>query len=247
MKISIITPTYNSVKTIRRTISSIIDQNYSELEYIVIDGGSTDGTLEIIKSYKNKINFKLISESDRGIFDAMNKGIKLATGDIIGILNSDDFYDNNKVLQNIAEAFNDQKIEAVYGDIIYFGDDVNKVSRYWKAGKYKESKLNNGWIIPHPSLFLRKTVYDKCGIFNLDFKIAADYEFILRLLKVYKINVKYIHHVFVKMYSGGNSGKNLKQRKKGWQDLKNAWLINNFRVPPFFILRRLLFKFWQYL
>jgi glycosyltransferase len=247
MKISIITPTYNSVKTIGRTISSIIDQNYPELEYIIIDGGSNDGTLEIIKNYQNKINLKLTSEPDQGIFDAMNKGIRLATGDVIGILNSDDFYDNNKVLMTFAEAFTDQEIEAVYGDIKYFSKNIDKVNRYWKAGNYKESKLNNGWMIPHPALFLRKSVYDKCGLFNLDFPVAADYEFILRILKIYKINVKYIPSVFVKMYSSGNSGRSLKQRMKGWKDLKNAWSVNNLKVPKFFIARRIFSKLSQYL
>jgi glycosyltransferase len=244
-KISIITPTFNSAKTIRRTVLSIINQNYSELEYIIIDGGSTDNTLEIVKSYQNRINLKLISEPDHGIFDAMNKGIKLVTGEIVGILNSDDFYDNNKVLMVVAEAFKDEKIGAVYGDISYFSNNVHKVTRYWRAGEYREGKLNNGWMIPHPSLFLHKSVYDRCGLFKTDFKIAADYEFVLRILKVYKINVKYIQSVFVRMYNGGNSGKNLKQREKGWRESKNAWVINNFKIPRFFIFRRLLFKFSQ--
>ena len=247
MKISIITPTYNSAKTLSRTIDSIISQNYKDIEYIVMDGGSSDGTQDIVLGYKDRLGIKFISEKDEGIYDAMNKGIRLATGDIIGILNSDDFYNNESLLSDVAQAFNDESIEAVYGDISYFGNDINKVTRYWKAGEYKESKLNNGWVIPHPALFVRKSMYDKCGLFNIDFKIAADYEFILRILKVYKIQIKYIPKVFVRMFNGGNSGSSLNQRRKGWQDLENSWLANNLKIPKFFILRRVLSKISQYL
>jgi glycosyltransferase involved in cell wall biosynthesis len=247
MKISIITPTYNSGKTLARTIESVIAQNYSELEYIVIDGLSSDNTKDIVSGYQNKINIKFISEKDNGIYDAMNKGVRLATGEIIGILNSDDFYDNGGVLNNVNKAFEDEKIDAVYGDIKYFDNDINKTTRYWKAGEYKESKLNSGWIIPHPALFLRKSVYDKCGLFNTDFKIAGDYEFILRILKVYKINTKYIPEVFVRMYNGGASGKNLEQRKIGWQEIKRAWKTNSLKFPRFYIIRRVISKLSQFL
>lgn len=247
MKISLITPSYNSAKTIARTIESVIAQNYPDLEYIIIDGASTDNTAEIVKTYQNKINIKFVSEKDSGIYDAMNKGLRLATGDIIGILNSDDLFDNNQVLQKVADNFSDVTIEGVYGDVKYFSNDVNKTVRYWRAGKYQEGRLNNGWTIPHPALFVRKKVYEECGLFNIDFKIAGDYEFIFRLLKIYKIKVKYIQQALVRMYNGGTSGSSLKQRQEGWQELKKAWTINNFRVPLFFVFRRVLFKLWQYL
>ena len=247
MKLSLITPSYNSAKTIARTIDSVVAQNYPDLEYIIIDGASTDNTKEIVLSYQNKINIKFISEPDSGIYEAMNKGVKLSTGDIVGILNSDDLFDNNEVLKKVTEAFDDKNIEAVYGDIKYFADDLNKVTRYWQTGKYLENKLNNGWIIPHPALFLRKSVYDKCGLFKTEFKIAGDYEFILRILKIYKVNVKYSPVVLTLMYDGGTSGSSFKQRRKGWQELKKAWLVNNLKVPKFFILRRVLFKISQLL
>lgn len=247
MKLSLITPSYNSAATIARTIESVIAQNYTDLEYIIIDGASSDKMREVVESYQPKINIKFISEPDKGIYDAMNKGISLATGDIVGILNSDDFFANSQILKTVAEAFDDQKIDAVYGDIQYFSDDINKVKRYWTAGEYRENNLNNGWIIPHPALFLRKEIYNKFGLFNIDFKLAGDYEFILRLLKIHKIKTKYIPSVFVKMYDGGASGSSLKQRKKGWRELKKAWTTNNLPIPKFFILRRLLFKFSQYL
>lgn len=247
MTLSLITPSYNSAKTIARTIDSVIAQNYSDLEYIIIDGASTDDTLKIIGSYQEKINIKLVSEHDNGIYDAMNKGIGMTTGDIIGILNSDDLFNNNKVLKTVSEAFTDSEIDAVYGDIKYFAGDASKTTRYWRAGEYREDKLNNGWVIPHPALFLRRLVYEKVGLFNIDFKIAGDYEFILRILKIYKIRVKYIPEVFVRMYDGGASGSSLKQRIIGWKELKNAWLVNHLKVPNLFIIRRLLFKIVQFI
>lgn len=247
MTISLITPSYNSAATIARTIESVIAQNYSDLEYIIIDGVSKDRTAEIVSAYQNKIKIKFISEPDRGIYDAMNKGIKIASGEIIGILNSDDLFDNKLVLKNVAETFSDNSIEAVYGDVKYFFDNVDKITRYWRAGKYQESKLNNGWVIPHPALFVRRMVYEKYGLFNPDFRIAGDYEFILRILKIHKVKVKYLPEVFTKMYNGGASGSSLEQRKKGWEELKKAWLVNNLKLPHFFILRRILFKLRQYL
>jgi glycosyltransferase involved in cell wall biosynthesis len=247
MKISLITPSYNSAKTIARTVESVIAQNYPDLEYIVIDGTSSDSTAEIVKNYQSQINIRFVSEKDRGIYDAMNKGLKLVSGELVGILNSDDLFDNDQVLRTVADSFSDQTIGAVYGDVKYFSDDVNKVVRYWRAGKYRPAKLNNGWTIPHPALFVRQTVYNQVGFFNEDFKIAGDYEFILRLLKIHRTKVKYIPLALTRMYNGGISGSNLKQRKKGWEELKKAWVVNNFKVPLFFIYRRILSKIFQYL
>lgn len=245
MKISLITPSYNSAATIAHTIESIIAQNYSDLEYFIIDGGSKDNTAEIVASYQDKIKINFISEPDRGIYDAMNKGIKMSSGEVIGILNSDDIFFASNVLTLVDEAFADEKIEVVYGDIKYFSNDVNKTNRYWKTGEYQSNKLNNGWIIPHPALFVRKSVYDCCGLYNIDFKIAGDYEFILRILKKYNLNLKYIPQVFVKMFDGGVSGRNLKQRREGWKELKKAWVVNGLPVPKLFILRRILSKISQ--
>lgn len=246
LKLSIITCTYNSAKYLEKNINSVKNQSFTDFEHIFIDGGSSDDTNDIILNYQKTKNVKFISEKDEGIYDAMNKGIKMVNGEIIGILNSDDFYENEFVLSNIIEAFNDSTVEGVYGDISYFANDINKVTRNWKAGEYKASKLNNGWIIPHPALFLRKSVYDRCGLFNTDFKIAADYEFMLRILKKYNLNIKYIPKVFVKMYDGGTSGRSLEQRIKGWKELKKAWIVNGLKTPKLYILRRLLFKISQY-
>ena len=247
MKISIITPAYNSVKTIKETIESVISQKYVNLEYIIIDGESNDGTLDIINEYKNNFPITLISEADDGIYDAMNKGVKIASGDIIGILNSDDILESDNILDKIVNYFqNDDSLDAVYGDIRYFNKNIKNITRIWKAGEYKESKLNNGWTIPHPSLYLKKTVYKKYGFFDTKLSLAADYELILRLLKVHKINIKYIPTYFVRMRSGGKSGKNIKQRIIGWKELRLAWKKNNLTLPNFFILRRIVFKLKQY-
>jgi glycosyltransferase involved in cell wall biosynthesis len=247
MKISIITPSYNSAATIARTINSVIAQNYSDLEYIIIDGVSTDDTAKIVSSYQNKININFISEPDNGIYDAMNKGIKMASGDIVGILNSDDLFSGDDVLSTIADAFANNQADIVYGDIQYFSDNPKKIIRYWETGEYKNSKLNNGWTIPHPALFVKKTVYDLAGLYDSNFKIAGDYEFILRILKKHNFSLKYIPKVFVKMFAGGVSGRDLKNRKKGWSELKKAWIINDLKMPRFFIFRRLFLKASQLL
>lgn len=244
MKLSLITPSYNSAATIARTIDSVLAQSYSDLEYIIIDGASTDNTRDIVLNYQDKLNIKFISEPDNGIYDAMNKGVKLATGEIVGILNSDDLFYDDKVLLTIANAFSDAKIEVVYGDLKYFSSDASITNRYWRAGEYQESKLNNGWTIPHPALFVRKSVYNSAGLYNTNFKIAGDYEFILRILKKYRFKINYIPQVFVKMFDGGTSGQ---QRGKGWAELKKAWVVNGLAVPRLFILRRVLFKISQLL
>ncbi len=250
MKFSIITPTYNSEKTVLDTVESIARQNYSDLEYIVVDGTSTDNTMNLILSYKDKINLKYISERDKGIYDAMNKGIKMATGDIIGILNSDDFYFDNNILSKINSLFEtDSSIDAVYGDLVYVNNNnTKKQTRFWKAGEYNENKLDNGWIIPHPTFFVKREVYEKSNkIFDTTFDLAADYELLIRLLKIQKIKVKYIPEILVSMREGGASASSLKQRIKGWKELRQAWKINNLKVPIFFVFRRILNKVGQFL
>lgn len=250
MKISIITPSFNSEKTISDTIKSLISQNYLDLEYIVIDGASTDKTKDIVLSYQDKINIKFISESDKGIYDAMNKGIKIASGDIVGILNSDDFYYDKNVLNKINSVFEtNSDVDAVYGDLVYVDkDNTKKQTRYWKSGKYEEKKLNSGWIIPHPVFFVRGDVYKKLNkIFDTSLSLAADYELTLRLLKINKIKVKYLPEILVKMRDGGKSGESFKQRMKGWKELRLAWKINSLKIPRFFICRRLLKKLSQFL
>jgi glycosyltransferase len=224
MKLSLITPTYNSAKTIRDTLNSVNHQSKIDLEYIIVDGNSTDQTLKIIKEYQNNLPLTIISEPDNGLYDAMNKGISRATGDIVGIINSDDFYQNNTALQKIINIFiTHPDIDIVYGDLEFVDSlNIKKVIRFWRAGEYKEKKLANGWTMPHPTMFVRKQVYEKYGTFNPNFHLAGDYELTLRLLKKDKVNVFYYHETLVAMRAGGRSGKNLKNRQAGWRELKLA-------------------------
>jgi glycosyltransferase len=247
MKISIITPCLNSAATIEKTILSVISQTYKNIEYIIIDGGSTDETLNIVKKCTGSLDVKIISEPDKGIYDAMNKGLKLATGEVVGILNSDDFYYNNQVLEKITNVFQkDEKLSLVYGDIIYKDhENLGKIKRYWRAGDYSESKIKNGWIMPHPAVFARQSLYQEFGLFNDSFKIAADYEIMLRWLLVKKITPLYLPEVLTVMGVGGVSGRNFKQRLRGWRELKKAWRVNTLTFPRFFILRRILSKLKQ--
>ncbi|MFA5421145.1 MAG: glycosyltransferase family 2 protein [Patescibacteria group bacterium] len=250
MKISIITPTYNSEKTISDTLDSVLSQEYKNVEHIIIDGLSSDNTLNIIREYQEESEIRLISEKDSGIYDAMNKGVSLSSGDIVGILNSDDIYYSKDVLNKVVNIFkSDNSIDAVYGDLIYVDrNNIDKIVRTWKSGEYSESKLNWGWTIPHPSLFVQKRVYDKLNcIFNTKLSLAADYELILRLLKLERIKVEYINEVLVRMREGGSSASSLFSRIKGWKELRLSWKINKLRIPFLFIIRRLLIKIKQFI
>ncbi len=266
MKLSLITPTYNSTKTLANTLESIVAQVQKHpelagnLEHIIIDGVSTDGTQDIVQNYISRhgqdgvISIKFISEPDKGIFDAMNKGVKMATGEIVGIINSDDFYYDADALSKVIQAFEShQEIDAVYGDLKYVdNDNVKKQTRFWKAGEYKEENLNWGWSIPHPTFFVRRRVYEKLiakneRIFDTTFSITSCYELTFRLLKINKIKVKYIPETLVTMRDGGVSGKNLGQRIKGWKEQRRVWKVNSLKVPPFFTIRRVLNKINQFL
>ena len=210
MKISIITSVFNNKNEIAETIESVISQTHSNIEYIIIDGGSTDGTLEIINAYKNRIGL-VISEPDKGIYDGLNKGLALATGEVIGFLHSDDLYEDNYVIEKVAMAFQDNKVDSVYGDLVYVSkNDVSKVIRYWKSGFFTPKKLRCGWMPPHPTLFIKRRIYEQYGVFNTNFKIAADYDVILRFLGKYTISTHYIDNVLIKMRVGGASNKSLK-------------------------------------
>ena len=214
IKISIITVSFNSQSTIRQTIESVFLQDYDNIEYILIDGGSTDWTLDIVQNYKDRIKY-FISEQDNGIYDAMNKGIQAATGDVVGILNSDDFYANKSVISKVVSVFETEKCDSLYGDLVYVKlSDASKVFRYWKAEVFSVLRLRRGWMLPHPTFFVKKSIYEKYGLYNTELKSAADYEMILRLLYKYAIKVAYIPSVLVKMRVGGTSNANLLNRLK---------------------------------
>ncbi|WP_205508585.1 glycosyltransferase family 2 protein [Longitalea arenae] len=234
MKISIITATYNSAATVRDTLSSVAGQQYPNIEHIIVDGLSKDNTLEIIKEFTHVA--KVISEKDNGIYDAMNKGVKLATGDIIGILNSDDFYTSPLILSKVAAAFEDPAVEAVYGDLQYVNaTNVNLVTRTWRSGSYKKEYLYYGWMPPHPTFFVRRQVYDKCGLFNTTLRSAADYELMLRVLLKYDVHAKYIAEVLVKMRAGGMSNASIKNRLRANKEDEMAWKLNDLK-PYFFTM-----------
>lgn len=234
MKISIITATYNSSKTIRDTLESVKSQSYPGIEHIIVDGLSNDDTLEIVKEYKHVS--KIISEKDKGIYDAMNKGIKTTTGEIIGILNSDDIYTNSEVINKVMQAFEDASIDAVYGDLKYVQqNDLNKTTRTWRTGTFSKNKFYYGWMPPHPTFFVRKKVYDKVGLFNTGLRSSADYEFMLRVLLKFEHKVKYIPEVLVKMRTGGMSNATLKNRVRANQEDRKAWELNGLK-PYFFTI-----------
>ena len=225
MKISIITSVYNNQETIAEAMDSVLSQTYTDIEYIIIDGGSTDDTVNIIKSYQNRIAV-FISEPDKGIYDGLNKGIKLATGDVIGFLHSDDLYENNTVIEQVAQAFMASEIDSVYGDLTYVNkSDPTKVIRYWKSGEFTLKKLRCGWMPPHPTFFVKRAIYQQHGQFDTSFKIAADYDLMLRFLGKYKISTDYIPSVLIKMRVGGESNKSLKnvirKSKEDLQAMKN--------------------------
>ena len=248
MQVSIITITYNNVNTLEDTINSILNQDYKDIEYIIIDGGSTDGTLEIIKKHyaSGKIS-KYISESDEGIYDALNKGIKLCTGNIIGLLHADDIYNSNFVISNIVDTFKNYDTDSVYGDLLYVSfRNINKVIRNWKSGLFSYKKLKNGWMPPHPTFFVKRDIYMKYGLFDIKYKIAADYEIMIRFLWKYKITIKYIPEVLVKMRTGGKSNKNFRniilksiedyniQKHYKLGNFLSLFLKNIRKIPQFF-------------
>ena len=229
---SIITVCYNSEKYIRSAIESVFNQTCSDIEYIIVDGGSTDATMSIVRSYEALFNgrMKWVSEKDEGIYDAMNKGIAIATGDIICILNSDDFYTNNSVIAKVIQCFRKKDIDAVYGDLLYiYANNIDKVQRYWKSGIYKKNAFMWGWMPPHPAFFVKKTVYKQHGNFNTNFTTAADYEFMLRVVHKEHINLDYLSEVLVKMRVGGKSNQSIKNRMKGNNEDQRAWKLNGLR------------------
>lgn len=247
MKVSIITVSYNSIKTINETISSVLNQTYPNIEYIIIDGVSNDGTLDIVNSFNNRIT-KIISEPDKGIYDAMNKGIKIATGDIIGILNSDDLYVHNKIIEEIASEFlNDNCLDILYGDLVYVDKyDTSVVKRKWVSCPYYINFFENGNVPPHPSLFVKKEIYNEIGLFNTSLKFAADYEFMLRLFKKNIYVSKYYNKILVKMRLGGATNKNFKNIIIGNFEILKSWRINNYKIPLFLIPKRFIRKLNQF-
>ena len=213
MKISVITVTYNSAKTLRQTLESVKAQDHPDIEHIIIDGSSTDDTVEMVKDF-GITNW--ISEHDKGMYDAINKGIKMATGEVIGILNSDDCYSDDAILSQVADAFSDDELEAIYGDIRFVQKHKGKTQRYYSAKRFHSGKFAWGYMPPHPSFYARKATYEKLGGYQTDYTIAADYELLIRFLYTNRIKARYLPLLMVDMLPGGLSN----------QSWKSRWLLN---------------------
>lgn len=231
MKISVITAVYNRASTIETAIQSVIAQTDVDVEYVIIDGNSTDGTDKVIQQYQDSIH-QYIRESDDGIYDALNKGVNASTGDVVGFIHADDFIAENHTLKHVAQALSDDKLDGVYGDLVYVDEtDTSRITRYWKAGQYDSNKFRFGWMPPHPTVYLRRSCYEKFGLFNLQMKTAADYELMLRMMVKHKIRMKYIPKVMVQMRSGGASNASVKNRLNANRDDQLAWSMNGLRAP----------------
>ena len=240
MKISIITTTYNSEKTLKDTLESVLKQSYMDYEHIIVDGLSKDSTIDIVKEYEPKYNGKLryVSEKDGGIYDAMNKGIKMATGDIIGLLNSDDIYAHENVLEEIEKTFRETNCDGTYADLIFMDEEtMTKPQRVWKAGK---GKLEEGWHPAHPTLYLKKSVYDTIGLFNLKYRIVADYDFMLRMMKNKELKLSYIDDVIVYMRHGGASTAGIKGYYRNLKESHRALVDNEVKHPFYVDFRRII-------
>jgi len=246
MKISIITVAFNAVNTIEDTIESVVAQTYSNIEYIVVDGGSIDGTVDVIKKYSEYIHM-WISEPDKGIYDAMNKGIAMATGDVIGILNADDVYAHTDALQKISEAFEDTVIDCCYGDLVYVSEDLSQDIRYWKSSIYDESLFAKAWIPPHPTFFVRKEGYERCGKFDSQYKLAADYELMLRFLWKFKLRSAYIPDTLIKMRLGGVTNNSLGNIIRGNIEIYKAAKSYGLGIGLNFLFSKIANRFSQFI
>ncbi len=248
MKISIVTACYNSKNTIEDTLRCIKNQTHPDIEHIVVDGGSTDGTVDILKRYQDDIDC-LIIEPDKGHYDGMNKGLRQATGDIIGLLNSDDFYYNNDVLKLVAQTLEDPNVDACYGDLLYVEkENTDKVLRYWQSSDYQHDLFGKGWMPPHPTFFFKKHVHDNFGAyFNLKYTLAADVDVLMRLLYTHKIRTKYIPQVMTKMRVGGQTNQSFKNMFKQNRQVLELFKDNNYDASmPKFMCQKLINRLGQF-
>ena len=247
--ISIITATFNSAKTLKDTIQSVLRQTNKDFEYLIIDGGSTDETIDIVKSYESEFSGRLkwVSEKDQGIYDAMNKGIKMASGDVVGILNSDDYFTSDDILQTVDNAFKSHEIDAIYGDIHFIRDgNPQKCVRYYSSRMFTPFWLRFGFMPAHPSFYCKREVFERAGLYSLDYKIGADYEMMVRLFKKYKIVSRYINKDFVTMRTGGASTRNVKSRLTLIKEDVRACRDNGVYTNELFICMKFLYKMFEF-
>lgn len=248
MKISLITVTYNSGTTLRDTILSVLAQTYKNVEYIVVDGLSKDNTMDIVREYEPQFEgrMKWISEKDKGLYDAMNKGVRMATGDVVGILNSDDFFTANDVLEKVAAGF-DEQTDAVYGDLHYVHpDDLQHSVRYYSSKIFKRNLMRMGFIPAHPTFYCRRECFDKFGYYKTDYKIAADFDLLLRFIYVNRIRIKYLPMDMVTMRTGGASTNGLKSRMGGMNEHLRSLRENGVKSNRFILSLRYFYKITEY-
>ncbi len=247
-KVSIVTAIYNNAATVANAIESVLGQSYPNIEYVVVDGMSNDGTDQVIGRYADRIAVS-VREPDHGIYDALNKGLRLATGEVIGFLHADDYLADPSIIEQVAARFNDPGLDAVYGDLLYVqAEDPNRIVRFWDSGPYDVNKFRWGWMPPHPTVYLRRSCYDRFGVFREDFDIAADYELMLRLFVRNQIRVSYLDRIMVKMRVGGKSNASLANRLRANTEDRRAWLVNGIRPPMalrFTKPLRKLSQFWR--
>lgn len=247
MKVSIITVVYNNKVTITDAIESVLSQDYLDIEHIIIDGLSTDGTQEIIRSYGDKITH-FVSEKDNGIYDAMNKGITLASGDIVGILNSDDFYVNHGVISTIVKEFEAKNVDSVFADLVFIKKEApQKIVRYYDSSYCNPKRFSYGWMPAHPTFFVKRDIYSRYGLFKTDYKIASDYELFTRFLVKYKISYSYIPKVIIKMRTGGISTKGFKSSWILNKEVVRACAENGIKTNIFKIYSKYFIKVFQLL
>ena len=252
MKISLITATYNSAETLRDTMQSVLNQAFKDVDYIIVDGGSKDTTMDIVKEFEPKFEGRLrwVSEKDKGIYDAMNKGVKMAQGNIVGILNSDDFFASDHVLEKVNDAFTENPaIDGIYADVRYVDwNDTSKKVRMFSGKDFKREKLCWGKMPPHPSFYVKRECYDKFGLYSLDYPICADYDMFVKMIWEGNINTLYINDVFVNMRSGGTSSNGIKVHKKIMKE--RMLCVREHKMPSNFFMQisryiEKIFSFWK--
>ena len=247
MKISIITVCYNAADTIEETLESVVAQSHIDVEHIVIDGASTDNTLKIVERYADMLAH-VLSEPDRGVYDAMNKGLALASGEVVGFLNADDVYMHPDVLAEVAATLADPTLDACYADLVYVDRvQTNRVVRHWTSRDYTPGLFEKGWMPAHPTFFVRKSVYEKLGGFNLRYRLQADFELALRFICVHGIRTRYVPDIWVRMRMGGMSNNSLRNMISGNIEAHSACRANGLSVPPWFILTKILSRVPQFI
>lgn len=234
MKISIICASYNNIETIKQTIDSFLAQDYSDKEILIADGASSDRTLDLLKSYGDKIIFK--SEKDGGLYEALNKALEMATGEVVGTIGADDYYPTNDILSTVADNFQKEKVDSVYGDKVYVDkDDTSKVARYWRPGEYDRGRFLNGWMPPHLTFYAKRSLFEKYGNYKTNYKIAADYELLIRMMYKHEISSKYIPKTLIHMRTGGVSHSNFSNKITSNMECRRAWRENKIS-PRFYTL-----------